>query len=72
MGLLGFAPGVLLGFYKGYGQRRNDIRLEEVEADDETLDKEKIYHKRWNRVDCRRYHTGRHSHVPLIKMDGSE
>ena len=45
-----------------------------MKGDDETLDKEKRYHKRWNRVDCRYCDMGRptRSHVPLIKMDGSE
>jgi hypothetical protein len=45
-----------------------------VEGDDETLDKEKRYHKRWNRLDCSCYDMGRPTriHIPLIKMDESE
>jgi hypothetical protein len=48
------------------------FRLEdEVEGDDETL--EKRYHKRWNRIDCR-YHMdcSDRTHIPLIELDGSE
>jgi hypothetical protein len=47
--------------------------LEEAEADDETLDKKKRYHKHWNRIDCRCCDMGRptRSHVPLIELDGS-
>jgi hypothetical protein len=43
-----------------------------VEGDDETLDKKKRYHKRWNRVDCRCYHMGcsARTHIPLIELDG--
>ena len=41
-----------------------------MERDDDTLDKGKRYHKRWNRIDCRCCDMGRRtrSHVPLIKM----
>jgi hypothetical protein len=47
--------------------------LEEAEADDETLDKKKRYHKHWYRIDCRGCDMGRptRSHVPLIELDGS-
>ena len=46
---------------------------EEVEGDAETLDKEKKYHKCYNRVDCRCYHMSRsaRTHIPLIELDGS-